>query len=96
MAWFEVGNSPWRHFDSCSRFWIASDAAFSLARAKTPEAANLNLFTSAERMHNAVEDQFDDDGRFFVRNLHQLGDLIDQIRPPESGFLRFCNERFPV
>ena len=81
LAWFEERNSLWRHFDSGSGFWIASDAPSSLARLEASESTDVDLVPGSQGTDDAVEYGADDNVGFLQGHSNGLVDLVGQIGP---------------
>jgi len=80
LTGLEEGNTFGRHLDLGTGLWVAPGSSAALARAKAPETADFDLFTTLESLNDVSEDRFDDDLRLFARQFGDANNFFDQVR----------------
>src|SRR5471032_2172104 len=79
LAGFKVGNAFRGDADRLAGFRIAAAASAAFADAKTPEAAQLDLFAMIQTFDYAFKDYFDQALRVLLGEFSSVGYVIDKI-----------------
>src|SRR5919204_688494 len=79
LAGLEEGNFLSGNVHAVTGFGIATHAGFALPRAKAAKAANFDLVTGAQRLHDAVKDGLHDHLAVLAGELDEPGNFFDQV-----------------